>query len=329
MNRISAFVIAILALSFAPPRAGLVASQRNAIRGVIVSSSTREPVAGAYAIAYSSDLKAPIVSPLTGGDGKFQLVVPQTTNDFLLQVHDKQVRYWDYKPSDPYPNKTHPNNLPVIELKDRHGTMAAAEIRTQVEAAQLLHSIGDSTALALLDRVAEVFRQTWQPPKFGGCRAAVPRRQVAMVVPASYDRSRSDFDTDDVGEIATSLLSEKLAANAIREVNAAEQIYYKEHGKFADSTLLSAEKLITDEQLVPPDYCIDILLVGATPVEQLANSYRLVGAPDGRSSPSVTLYSASDQVIRYRFAQESSLSPEGSEPIGPDFPLDIHHTGGQ
>lgn len=325
--------VALSAICAAPP------SKKNTIVGTVVSkpdtmaTATSYPVADAVAVAYDSGNKPVGLSDATGADGRFSLVVPESIMEFTLLVYQKQQRYWDYRPKDLFPNRSHPHDLGSIVLSDKL-ELSEDDASMQVEAAILLHVIDAFSSALLMDKVTDAYLRQYVPRTNHGCPGApVPTAIEVAYRPALLQlRGSAGQSTSAQPSIqgrARMLLNAMTALEFMRRINAAEQQYFVRSGGYAGFDELNHLGGLTST-FFPPGYCIELLaghLIGKAftfSKNGPLNYYLLFAVP---SSWGVTgnmyLYSDPAGQIRYTRSREKLKSLNDAPPIPKDFPLGL------
>jgi hypothetical protein len=336
---------------------------RNVIRGVVVSITipgSTSTVSNAIAIAYLDEGTPVSVSEPTKADGTFELVVPEDVSSFKLEIHDKGARYWDYRPSDFVANRSHPHDVGQITLTDKHD-LSLSEIRTQVEAATLLHQIQEASANDLIEKVAYVYARMSTPVNILACGGSKPPTEVSYenVMKPLFLETSNDVEPVTVAE---QQLNARLALNALPKLVRAESIFFQKNGRYEDVNQLIKAGLLERSALLTKGYCLNLHpgnLAGSSFHPSLKgpfNYYILTADPDPISAMKITvhsgvvvnrdaridddtddvkvthvplyagfvrLYATPDGRIRYSMAKTKIQSLKETLPIPKDFPLGI------
>jgi hypothetical protein len=321
---------------------GQSTSKKNLIEGTVLwkedtlKNPASHPIRDAVAVAYDSSANKPLgLSEPTKDDGKFTLIVPQSIKQFRILVHQKQVRYWDYKPDDLILNKDHPHDLEEIILYDIH-TLSEDGATKQVEAAELLHRFGDSSAALLMEKAAEEYVRNY--PVLG-CPADQPTPPASVGVSYRHSSilrsaSNGEYPSSLETKRATMLLNATTALGAIRKIDAMERQYFMALGHYLD-----ADKAIDDLEskqsgsgfslFEPPGYCI-WTYVGSQKGNNFKKSkgygayYLSIATPTRWGvTGNLVLYSDPTGVARYSFELQTLNSLRDASAIPDDFPLGL------
>jgi hypothetical protein len=290
--------------------------------------TVEHPIEDAFAVAYDLTNTPIVQSEATGADGKFSLIVPDSIKEFKLQVHQKQVRYWDYRPNDPFSNKSHPHDLGEIVLGDKH-ELSENEAEIQSEAASLLYKLHDITAALLLDRTAQAYLLRYKSDLLLGCPAGIPNRLLV-----NYTISGQGLGTFSPRESEHAqgkmILSERTTLRSMQSIVQKEEDFFKRNGFYANLDGMRSSGFGKVEEFEPPGYCIELLpgFLNGRSFEQSdvprPNYYMLFATPNTTGTAGgVNLYSDPSGIIRYSDPKVIVQDLRDALPVPPDFPLGI------
>jgi hypothetical protein len=308
-------------------------SDKNTIKGVVVwrdslNKSVAHPIEDAIAVAYDLAKKPVSQSQPSGSDGKFTLIVPESVKFFKLLVHQKQVRYWDYNPQDPFPNEDHPHDMGEIVLNDKH-ELSEAEADVQAEAAWFLYKLHETSATLLLERAAKAFLLQYKTDlsATGGCPESPQQFQVSYRDSGEWLGGSGSLGDDRIdGKI---IMNVRSTLESMRAVVTKQEQFFKSHGFYANLDHMNAPL----ETFEPPGYCIELLsgFLDGKSFNTLApaphpNYFVLLAMPNvpGKTGD-VYMYTDPTGTIRYsEWKQGVKTNLHDALPVKPDFPLGMY-----